>query len=758
MVVVLPFLVAGAIIAAVGAAVWYGMKKMPNPNEMKPLGLGDFQITQCNEGEAIPLLWGTKKITGNIVWYGNLVSVEQSEDVGGKGMGGGAPITGYQYYMDIWQGLCWSPHGGLSILNVYSSDKEIGVAGLGTYYLNPGNTAYFPTEPGVLANKMPGMAHIFLDRFDLGVNASFVPNLAFVLKNTSPCPLTYANMTTGINPAAIVYDILTYCDVVATDIDLVSFQAAANYWYNKDYGLNIVLQSQKWADEMIAELQTYVDFGLYQDDTGKWILTPFTDADASVDTINTEDVKDFKFNRKTWDDTTNDFRATYTDEDQDYSQRNITIDNIASINLIGHRIDKSIDLSAFNQVDTASKRLAEIMKGLSYPNADIQTSVPYRFITRHIGDVLEINNTDYGIVAQEFRLVSLEETDDANYVKMTLTEKPLFDDTYALGGGTLWVPPDNLPRSLSYQKMFELPFSESLGTAPTFLCLGQRKGCENGFAVYSTTAGGGDPRFQKNLTTFSTKCVLGANYLKSTGLTIDDTTGILLTPHRFDPEWATISRTNLFSTRRVLVCGNELMTFETIVPEGVLGAYRLKGVMRGVLGTPVEDHTIGSEIWIADINNNTITMTGSGTSYWKFVPYVDTASADITTCSVITATTTLKAVAPLAISRCVATRVGVNVSCVITPAAYQPSIIQNQAGTKDSSLQTDSATLGYFGYLQYKVAAGSWVDVVAGTHSFNYNQAGAHTLHIRYNNSGVIGQERDTTIGAGDAVYVGPEE
>lgn len=742
------------VIALAGAVVAGIMMSKQKPNKMKPLGLSDFSITGHNEGVAIPLLWGTKKIVGNIVWYGNLTSKEEHEDVGGKGLGASSPMTGYRYFMDIWLGLPWSPHGGITLLDVYSQEKQIGTSGLGTYYINPGNTTYYPTEAGTYANKLSGQSHIFLSQYDLGVNSSYMPNIEFVLKNTSSCPLTYSNMTEGVNPAAIIWDILTMTGCSSGNIDTTSFQEAATYWYNKGYGLNVVIQSQISADEMISQLLTYCDFTFYKNDDGKYVLKALKDTDTSVATINTEDVRDFRFIRKAWDDTSNDFRATYIDEDQDYTQRNINIDNVASIDLTGERKEKSIDLTAFNQVDTASKRLAELMKVLSYPSAQIQCSVPYRFVILHIGDVVTINNTDYGITNGHYRVMSIEEANDSNYIALVLTEmtENLFDDNYIAAGGTQWVAPDNTPRSLSYEKMFELPYSESIGTTCTFLCLAQRKGIENGFAVYSTTIAGADAHFLTNLTTFSTRGVLNDNYYDDTGLTLDDEVGILFTPHRWDPTWDSISRTNLFTTRRVIICGNEMMTFQNIVPEGLSGAYRIIGICRGLLGTPVEDHASGSEIWIAEIDNNIITSTAS-TSYYKFVPYVDSTAASIATCSVVTGTNTLKSIQPLAASRVKAVRSGSNVSVTVIPAVYNTNMAQNSAGTRSATLQTDKTTADYLGYLQYKVSAGSWVDVTLGTHTFNYSQAGGHLLTVRYNNEAVLGQEISMTVGASDTNY-----
>ena len=50
----------------------------------KPAGLNEFDIPTADVGREIPVLFGTRDITGaNVVWYGDL-SVEAIEKEGGK--------------------------------------------------------------------------------------------------------------------------------------------------------------------------------------------------------------------------------------------------------------------------------------------------------------------------------------------------------------------------------------------------------------------------------------------------------------------------------------------------------------------------------------------------------------------------------------------------------------------------------------------------------------------------------------------------
>lgn len=48
----------------------------PKPQNQPPAGLGDIKAPTAEEGREIPVLFGTRDITGpNVVWYGDLKAV-----------------------------------------------------------------------------------------------------------------------------------------------------------------------------------------------------------------------------------------------------------------------------------------------------------------------------------------------------------------------------------------------------------------------------------------------------------------------------------------------------------------------------------------------------------------------------------------------------------------------------------------------------------------------------------------------------------
>jgi hypothetical protein len=71
------------ILWVVTTLISYALRPKP-PAGPPPAGLSDFQMPTAEDGREIPVLFGTRKITGaNVVWYGDL-RVVPVQKKGGK--------------------------------------------------------------------------------------------------------------------------------------------------------------------------------------------------------------------------------------------------------------------------------------------------------------------------------------------------------------------------------------------------------------------------------------------------------------------------------------------------------------------------------------------------------------------------------------------------------------------------------------------------------------------------------------------------
>lgn len=766
------FEVALAVGVIAGGVLIYTMSRnRPNQDQMQPQGLDSFGLTRSAEGQVAPMVWGKVRLSTNLLWYGNLVSEPVYQESGGKGfmMGGGKVVQGYKYWLDLWHELCEGPNVTLNKVYIQDREREITELPVDSYTFNPGDTNDFPTEPGQYASPMKPLATIFLKKYLLGVNVTNVPTLHFVLTRTSSAPLTYANETTGVNPAAVIYDLLIASGVTTAMIDFASFEDACTYWHGKGYGLNLILDRQEDVEVHINRILTYVDASLL-DDGQKFYLKAWKDTDTASASITTEKFKEFTFARRGWDDVYSDFRANFTDDQADFSQRTIRMRNPAVRYLLGHDNQISIDLTAYRQ-EAARTRLWDTMKKMSYPEAQIQCTVGIEYWAVQKGDVVSITNTDYDMTDQLFRVMEKEESEhDKNQIEFTMTQvlDTLLktDETPIPVGSTKWVPTHYAAAAPVHQRVLELPYTSQYGDQPAYLCLCERATLEDGFTIRKTVTSGGDFENYADASYFSQYGVLSEEYTADT-YAIDDETGIRYTPSREDPVFSSLSRAALFSSGRIAVLYNtstgafEIVAFQTTTPIAQTNDNRLTGVIRGLMNTTKQTWAIGTEIWLVNLGDNVMTGIKDGQFYLKFVPYIFNEEVSESSCTEMTVNYTGRAKTPWPPTLVKATRSGSTITVIVWPTTrvYSGAGVTDGAGTTHGSTsgQTDQWPPEFVGSFNY--SDDSWVSTYNSTsYTWSYSNAGAHTLDVKSLVSGYQSTNVSVSVGAGDGDYYGPEE
>lgn len=745
----------GVAIVAVGALVIgiYLASKMkpPGGQDMSPATLDSFQITRAQEGHCVPMITGTVRQTGNILWYGNLDTEKVEQKTGGKGGGGDKVTTGYKYYIDLWQAVCL---GEAEILSAYVNDRPKTLSEMGTILQNNGyDDTYYPTAPGSYANMLRGVCHVFLDEYYLGENVAAVPTIHWIVKSTSNCPLTYSNMTGGTNPAAVIWDLLALGGAVYEDYNYASFQAAADYFNTKGYAINIAFSKQKEVREHINDVLNYVEAGFDIDSEGKFTLTPFDPSDSSSFTVDKDDFISFQFTRRAWKDTFNDFRANYTDSEKAYTTRTLRTKNPANKRMVGYTRQKTIDLTAFTDVEVVSARLWEIMQRFSYPEAQIACTLPFKYSGYSIGTVFTVNHEDYGISNAEFRIVEKDVGEyDSQEVKINAIQmvEKLADDNYTSEGGGKWVMPDFSPDPFVHQKVFELPYNPETGADKAYLLLGAREGVETGFTIIKSTTGV-DYETLYTSDQFSQRGVLSATYPDiDTTYAIDDEVGLTYTPYREDPDFPSLIRNDLFVNTRIAIVGDEVMAFQTYTPSGATDI-KLTGIIRGLFNTPVSQHTIGAEIWITKLGNNVLTNVNDSSFKLKLLPTDGTETVDPGDASAITVTTTSKAAYPWDLTMVVAVRSGSDISV----KWYNSNQIYDGAGKKDNDEQLDQYPFLYEGDFVFESNYPAHNTVVLGT-EHDISQATSCTISITPRLNGLEATTVTVSVPVADGTYYAP--
>ncbi|MDQ0027741.1 hypothetical protein J2X90_005577 [Variovorax paradoxus] len=85
--------------------------------------IDDLKVQVSTYGAGVPILYGTDRIGGNVVWSTNKIEIE--ETTGGKG--GGPENTTYRYYVHMGIVLCETPRDGseVSIVEIFKDGKLI---------------------------------------------------------------------------------------------------------------------------------------------------------------------------------------------------------------------------------------------------------------------------------------------------------------------------------------------------------------------------------------------------------------------------------------------------------------------------------------------------------------------------------------------------------------------------------------------------------------------------------------------------------
>lgn len=624
------FLLTAVVVAASAATMLFAKgPKSSEGSDMAPANLDAFRLTTAEEGTVIPRLFGTARITGNLLYYGGLNAVPEYEEVSG-GKGGGSQksqdmLQGYHYYMDVWQGVGMGP---LELVRIYREDRQTEQLSCTEQQWNDGTGSFYPAQAGQYASRLPGVAHLWLRQFYLGMNVSALPTLHFVVRYTGTTPLPQTTLPNGMNPAAIIWQLLMDAGASEKHIDTASFVTAATFWASRGYGLNIVFGKQLPVRDHIAQVLGYVDGWFVERADGSMSLRAPDPETVPSFTLDESDFLEgsFSFRRASWDTTWNDFSGKFTDAAQDYTERAVTANNAASIQLLGMRRKKSVDLSAFTDRVAAQRRLEEIRDVESYPAASFSFDLPREYAGLEQGQTLSLSHTRFGIAGVRVRVLEVTRGDlGENRISVQARQVVEHQGGFfaQIEGVPSWRAPDLTPIPLTRTRILELPRNPITGTEPALLVLAARENLtEEGLLVERSTAAGAD---------YVTESILSAPWAQCGTLTtacladtpeIDDTRGLVFQPYREDPLFGPVSRVSLFDARRMALIDDEIMLFQTVTLEGA-DSIRLSGLVRGYMNTTICDHTAGARIWLFQtprVGSNLLLGGNTGTRYLKLRP------------------------------------------------------------------------------------------------------------------------------------------
>jgi len=202
-----------------------GNMLFPQENETPWPELNEYPIQKSTNGPPIQVVLGTRLVSGNVTWEGDVTPYSIRHSAGGKGggsmgKGGEAEGTGYlqSFLIDIGE-------GPMSVLKIYANNVQIYPAAAG--YVAPDFTVFeginnsgIPDLTGEDYGQWPHNCCVFFSNYDLG-GYQTKPNLTFEV-STEP----FAEYFVGIDGIATSHHVAK----VTNESELNTDWGDSGYW------------------------------------------------------------------------------------------------------------------------------------------------------------------------------------------------------------------------------------------------------------------------------------------------------------------------------------------------------------------------------------------------------------------------------------------------------------------------------------------------------------------------------------------------
>ncbi|MBY0406480.1 MAG: glycoside hydrolase TIM-barrel-like domain-containing protein, partial [Rickettsiales bacterium] len=165
--------------------------------------LSDLAVQSSTYGKMIPMVYGTMRIAGNIIWSlpikETATTTTSSASVGGKGGGGkvSQSATNYSYSVTLAVAICEGPVD--EVMRVWADAQQLDLSQY-TVRLYKGDEAQLPdsliqsVEGAERTPAFRGMAYVVFEDFPMGDYGNRIPNFTFEVKKKAVQP-DYNNET-----------------------------------------------------------------------------------------------------------------------------------------------------------------------------------------------------------------------------------------------------------------------------------------------------------------------------------------------------------------------------------------------------------------------------------------------------------------------------------------------------------------------------------------------------------------------------------
>lgn len=591
-----------------------------------------FQSTVCEFGTPVPLLYGTCKVSPNLMCYQDFETKEK-RTTQKSGKSKSTTIT-YLYYVyaelalgegvisgidKVWIGD--KAYDGLNALNANSSNEGAGLS------LNKGDnnqpTTYMTTKHPDIATGYDNLAYLY-GRIFLGEDSASMPSYAVEVRGTLIADNTDAN------PAYVIKDILSKIGL-GSYIDEASFADYAKYCVNADLLIstpNDAFKQQDKAQAVIANLleltNTYMFWSVdrfkfaVRDDVqrAEWSPNKQIMYDLTADDFIPQSGAPVTVKRKDSTEIYNYITVNFLNRANNYEEESVSYQDIESIKKYGVR-SVTYDAKWYHTKERALK-YAQMKTRIAQTECNQYTfRLPWKYCRLEPGDLLRITDEAIGIAGQ---VVMVSEITEAKTGILTVTAVQRAPGAYSEAKYTVVndyqyqdfnVEPGNTARPL-----FIIPPSDLVTSA---------SGCELWIALQGAakTWGGCNVFASTKDGDYSHIGTQGVNSIYGTTagtMTADATSAYIRLNNQRPVELLTGSAHDAALGNTLIWINGECMSYTraTLLNSNL---YQLTGLIRGQYGTTAKAHNYGEDVAVLDGGIYVVPLTKQHigrTLYFKF--------------------------------------------------------------------------------------------------------------------------------------------
>ena len=591
-----------------------------------------FQSTVCDFGTPVPLLYGTCKVSPNLMCYQDFETKERRV-THKSGKSKSTTIT-YLYYVyaelalgegvisginKVWIGD--KAYDGLGALNANSNNEGAGLS------LNKGDnnqpTTYMSTKHPDIATGYDNLAYLY-GRIFLGEDSASMPSYSVEVRGTLIADNTDAN------PAYVIKDILSKIGL-GSYIDEASFADYAKYCANADLLIstpNDAFKQQDKAQAVIANLlemtNTYMFWSVdrfkfaVRDDVqrAEWSPNKQIMYDLTGDDFILQSGASVTVKRKDSTEIYNYITVNFSNRANNYEEESVSYQDIESIKKYGVR-SVTYDAKWYHTKERALK-YAQMKTRIAQTECNQYTfRLPWKYCRLEPGDLLRITDEAIGIAGQIVMVSEVTEGKDGilNITAVQRAAGAYSEAKYTVVDDYCYqdfnVEPGNTAKPL-----FIVPPSDLVTSA---------SGCELWIALQGAakTWGGCNVFVSDKDGDYSNIGTQGINSIYGTTagtMTADATSAYIRLNNQHPVELLTGSAQDAANGNTLIWINGECMSYTraTLLNNNL---YQLTGLLRGQYGTTAKAHSYGEDVAVLDGGIYVVPLTKQHigrTLYFKF--------------------------------------------------------------------------------------------------------------------------------------------